>query len=55
VVVPVVSGASLICLATLGALATQVWGGSAWRGAFWRRLGHGGHGSRWSVVRNHRG
>lgn len=41
-VVPVVSGASLICLAALGALATQVGGGSAWRGAmrvtFWGAL-----------------
>ena len=41
-VVPVVSGASLICLAALGALATQVGGGSVWRGAmrvaFWGAL-----------------
>lgn len=41
-VVPVVSGASLVCLAALGALATQVGGGSAWRGAmrvaFWGAL-----------------
>ena len=41
-VVPVVSGASLICLAALGALATQVGGGSAWGGAmrvaFWGAL-----------------
>jgi len=40
--VPVVAGASLICLAALGALATQVGGGSAWRGAtrvaFWGAL-----------------
>jgi len=40
--VPVVSGASLVCLAALGALATQVGGGSAWRGAirvaFWGAL-----------------
>jgi vacuolar iron transporter family protein len=41
-VVPVVSGASLLCLAALGALAAQVGGGSAWRGAvrvaFWGAL-----------------
>jgi len=41
-VVAVVSGSSLICLAALGALATQVGGGSAWRGAmrvaFWGAL-----------------
>ena len=41
-VVPVASGASLICLAALGALATQVGGGSPWRGAvrvaFWGAL-----------------
>jgi len=41
-VVPVAAGASLICLAALGALATQVGGGSAWRGAmrvaFWGAL-----------------
>jgi vacuolar iron transporter family protein len=41
-IVPVASGASLICLAALGALATQVGGGSAWRGAvrvaFWGAL-----------------
>ena len=41
-VVPVASGASLICLAALGALAAQVGGGSAWRGAvrvaFWGAL-----------------
>jgi VIT1/CCC1 family predicted Fe2+/Mn2+ transporter len=40
--VPVVSGASLICLAALGALATQVGGGTVWRGAvrvaFWGAL-----------------
>jgi len=41
-VVPVVSGASLLCLAALGALAAQVGGGSPWRGAvrvaFWGAL-----------------
>ena len=41
-VVPVVSGASLLCLVALGALAAQVGGGSAWRGAvrvaFWGAL-----------------
>ena len=41
-IVPVVSVASLICLAALGALATQVGGGSPWRGAmrvaFWGAL-----------------
>ena len=41
-IVPVVSGASLVSLAALGALATQVGGGSAWRGAmrvaFWGAL-----------------
>jgi len=41
-VVPVTSGASLMCLAALGALAAQVGGGSAWRGAlrvaFWGAL-----------------
>jgi VIT1/CCC1 family predicted Fe2+/Mn2+ transporter len=41
-VVPVVSGTSLICLAALGALATQVGGGSARLGAlrvaFWSAL-----------------
>ena len=41
-IVRVVTGASLICLAALGALATQVGGGSAWRGAmrvaFWGAL-----------------
>src|SRR5207245_4655817 len=45
-VVPVVSGASLICLAALGALATQVGGGSVARGDARRllgRVGHGGH------------
>ena len=41
-VVPVVSGASLLCLVALGALAAQVGGGSALRGAvrvaFWGAL-----------------
>jgi len=41
-VIPVVTGTSLICLATLGALATQVGGGSARLGAmrvaFWSAL-----------------
>ena len=41
-VVPVAAGASLMCLAALGALAAQVGGGSAWRGAarvaFWGAL-----------------
>jgi len=41
-VVPVAAGTSLICLAALGALATRVGGGSAWRGAmrvaFWGAL-----------------
>jgi len=41
-VAPVVSGASLICLAALGELATQVGRGTAWRGAmrvaFWGAL-----------------
>ena len=65
-VVPVVSGASLMCLAALGALAAQVGGGSAWRGACaslfgapwpcwqrraWERFWHDGRISRFRLPR----